>query len=162
MSCEQFLLRSRLRNLASNVARLFVAMPCSAVQVARRELVKLLMALASAYSVVLALTREATDAQVSSAFRRVIKAVHRDKGGKVEDAQRLIDAKDKWDAAKGTAQKGRPRSDRSDWLGAMAPFLGTCPGPFQEVVAQALVCDSRRQRSRNDACASHATGHSEN
>jgi hypothetical protein len=88
------------------------------VQTARRELVKVLLALASAYSVALALKQDATDAQVSSAFRRVVKAVHPDKGGKVECAQKLHAAKDKWDIAKRTAQKGRPRADRPDGVWA--------------------------------------------
>ena len=58
-------------------------MPCSVVQTARRELVKVLLALASAYSVALALKQDAADAQDSSAFRSVAKAVHTDKGEKV-------------------------------------------------------------------------------
>ena len=78
----------------------------------------MLVHLASVYGIQLALTQEASDTQVNAAFRRVVKAVHPDKGGKVEDAQRLHSAKDDWDAAKNKSAAGRPRADQSSGRGA--------------------------------------------
>jgi hypothetical protein len=64
-------------------------MACSAVQLARRALVKLLLALVTACSVTVSVTQQSSDAQVGVAYRRIVKVVHQDKGGKVEDAQNL-------------------------------------------------------------------------
>ena len=63
------------------------AMACSVVQLARRALVKFLLALAAACSVAVSVTQQSSDAQVGVAYRRIVKVVHPDKGGKVEDAQ---------------------------------------------------------------------------
>ena len=75
-------------------------MAAGPVQVAKRALVTLLIALAQQYGVRLALTREDSDALVNAAFRKVVKHVHPDKGGRLEDAQRLQAARDRWANAK--------------------------------------------------------------
>ena len=62
-------------------------MPCSQAQAAKRELVKLLLALAVAYSLGgVTLNRDATDQQILSLYRRVVKKVHPDKGGSKQDS----------------------------------------------------------------------------
>ena len=58
-------------------------------QLAKRAFVKVLLALAASYGLLLHLNRDSADDAVSSAFRRAIKRVHPDKGGAVADAQRL-------------------------------------------------------------------------
>ena len=97
-------------------------------QIARRALVKVLLSLASVYAVILSVTRESNDADVLTGYRKLIRKVHPDKGGKKEDCQRLQSAKDAWDAAKqGAKQAGRPRSDdraRDNHTGAQAQDAG--------------------------------------
>ena len=56
-------------------------MVASAVQVAKRALVSLLLALAHQYGVCVKVTRESPDPLVEKAFRCIIKKVHPDKGG---------------------------------------------------------------------------------
>ena len=53
----------------------------SDVDVAKRDLVKLLRALAGEHGLQLVLTRDSTNKQVEQAFRRVALKVHPDKGG---------------------------------------------------------------------------------
>ncbi len=67
---------------------------------------RVLLALAAAYALVLTLPKDPTDAQVTTAYKKVALKVHPDKGGAVEDAQRLTAAKREWDDAKKAA--GRP------------------------------------------------------
>ena len=67
---------------------------------ARRTLVKLLLSLASAYAIALVLTRESTDIVVEAAFKKVIRKVHPDKGGRNADAQKLNAAKEAWDPSR--------------------------------------------------------------
>ena len=76
---------------------------------ARRTLVKLLLSLASAYAIALVLTRESTDIVVEAAFKKVIRKVHPDKGGRNADAQKLNAAKEAWDKCR--RPKSRPQSD---------------------------------------------------
>ena len=81
-------------------------------QLARRALVKVLLSLASVYAVLLSVTRDSNDADVLAGYKKLIRKVHPDKGGRKEDCQRLQSAKDAWDVAKqGAKQSGRPRSD---------------------------------------------------
>ena len=104
-------------------ARARGAMPLSRAQAAKRALIAALKSLARAYGVPVALSRDADDAAVRAAHRKVVLRVHPDKGGSVADAQRLSAAKSAWDAAKRAARDrpegGRPggaeRSDRAGW-----------------------------------------------
>ena len=50
------------------------------VQIAKRALVSLLLALAQEYGVCLTLKREDSDALINAAYRKVVKRVHPDKG----------------------------------------------------------------------------------
>ena len=74
-------------------------MVLSGPQVAKRAFIKLILALAASYTVSVLLTRESTDSQVVSAFRRLVKRAHPDKGGRTEDVQRLNSAKEEWEKA---------------------------------------------------------------
>ena len=74
---------------------------------ARRALVRVLLALAAAYGIVLSVTRDATDDAVLAAYKRVVRRAHPDKGGSKADTQKLLGAKEALDRAK--APRGRPR-----------------------------------------------------
>ena len=71
----------------------------SATDKAKRVLVSLLKTLAAAYSVTLKLTRESSDAEVRTAFRKVSRKVHPDQGGSVADQTALNSARDVWETA---------------------------------------------------------------
>jgi hypothetical protein len=91
-------------------------MPASAVLLAKRAFVKLLVRLAHAYTVVISINRDASDLKVLAAFRKVVIKVHPDKGGAEEDAKALHSAKEVWDKARSPAgrnQGGRPREDHN-------------------------------------------------
>ena len=67
------------------------------LQRSKRALVTLLSTLARVYNLVLPLDRDASDQEVTSAFRRVSRRAHPDKGGRANDQQQLNAAKDAWD-----------------------------------------------------------------
>ena len=86
-------------------------MAVSVAQAARRALVRVLQALATVYSLALGLNREATDLEVTKAYKRVLLKAHPDKGGNTADAQKLQAAKEGWDKAKRSCPAGgRPKS----------------------------------------------------
>ena len=68
----------------------------SAIDYARRSLVALLKALAKTYGVVLALTRDSSDAQIKTAVRKVSLKAHPDHGGSEEDQKLLNRTRDAW------------------------------------------------------------------
>ena len=72
----------------------------STTQLAKRALVKVLLALASAYYLTVCVNRDSSDAAVRAAYKRVLLKVHPDKGGSNEDVLRLNHAKDEWDRAR--------------------------------------------------------------
>jgi hypothetical protein len=89
-------------------------MAVSPLQRAKRAFVIVLQSIAAAYSVQLDVTRESADNLVTSAFRRVAKKVHPDKGGKLVDSQRLLAARQVWeDALRAASANGRPVSGKS-------------------------------------------------
>ncbi|CAE8608571.1 unnamed protein product [Polarella glacialis] len=89
-------------------------MAVSPLQRAKRAFVIVLQSIAAAYSVQLDVTRESADNLVTSAFRRVAKKVHPDKGGKLVDSQRLLAARQLWeDALRAASANGRPVSGKS-------------------------------------------------
>ena len=83
----------------------------SAVDSFKRALVAVLRALAVSYGLTFKVTRDSSNAQVRTAFRKASQKAHPDKGGSEEDQKRLNDAYTKWQgalqAAKGT-HGGRP------------------------------------------------------
>lgn len=83
-------------------------MAAGPVQIAKRALVSLLLALAQEYGVCLTLKREDSDALINAAYRKVVKRVHPDKGGRVADAQKLQAARERWMNAK---QPAKPQDD---------------------------------------------------
>ena len=60
-------------------------MVASALQLATRAFVRVLLALASQYSVSLSVNRDSSDVALLSAYRRLLKKAHPDKGGRKED-----------------------------------------------------------------------------
>eukprot|EP00438_Fugacium_kawagutii_P012585 Skav210974 [mRNA] locus=scaffold2287:2265:2480:+ [translate_table: standard] len=71
-------------------------MVVSAAQAAKQVLVALLLTFAKLYAVNWNITRDADNESVAAAFRKVVRRTHPDKGGKVEDQQRLQAARAKW------------------------------------------------------------------
>ena len=82
-------------------------------QLAKRALVKVLLALAAVYGLVVSVSRDSADDAVKAAYRRVVKRAHPDKGGALADAQRLQAAKEAWDTALGAKRARVPPSARS-------------------------------------------------
>ena len=58
-------------------------------QEAKRAFVTVLLALAAVYGLVLNITRDSADTELVTAFKRVARKAHPDKGGTVEDSARL-------------------------------------------------------------------------
>ena len=67
-----------------------IHMASSKVLLAKRALLKLLLALALAYGVALSVTRDSVAAEVLKAFRRPVLKTHPDKGGSKADTQEAI------------------------------------------------------------------------
>ena len=68
----------------------------SAIDYARRSLIALLKALARTYGLVLALSRDSSDAPINTAVRRVSLKAHPDHGGSEEDQKLLNTTRDAW------------------------------------------------------------------
>eukprot|EP00438_Fugacium_kawagutii_P013006 Skav209217 [mRNA] locus=scaffold603:13551:14422:+ [translate_table: standard] len=110
-------------------------MVVSAVQAAKRALVTLLLTLAKLYAVSLTITRDADNDLVEAAFRKVVKRTHPDKGGKLEDQQRLQAARAKWQSLlqeKNPKPRSRAKNQKKQHVlpiqgsgnaGAAKPFL---------------------------------------
>ena len=87
----------------------------SDVDLAKRELVKVLRELAGKHRVTLALSRESPDAEVQKAFRQVSRKVHPDKGGDLAEFQKLSATNDTWqDLRKKKGTAGRPQKADED------------------------------------------------
>ena len=71
----------------------------SAIDRAKRLLVSLLKTLAAAYGVALKLSRDSSDVDVRSAFKKVSRKAHPDKGGSIADQTALNSARDNWQDA---------------------------------------------------------------
>ena len=85
----------------------------SAVDLAKRELVKVLRELAEKYGVVLTLTRDSANKDVEKAFRKVARRVHPDKGGLLADFQKLSATNDTWRGLlKNAGTPGRPKAEQ--------------------------------------------------
>ena len=108
--------RTRLRPFCAHPG----SMP-SVVEQAKRALVAALKSLARTYGVRVDLTQDSSDAAVSSAYRRVFRRAHPDKGGSAEHAQRLSGAKGAWEAAQRASTGGRPVGAATTDLAPAAP-----------------------------------------
>ena len=69
----------------------------SAVDLAKRTFVKVLLQTAAAYDIALSLTRDSSAAAVEAAFRKVAVRAHPDKGGSLAYQQGLNAARAKWE-----------------------------------------------------------------
>ena len=82
----------------------------SNVDTTKRALVTLLKSLASIYLVVVGITRESSDVQLRSAFRKVSRRAHPDHGGTEAHQKALNAARDLWEEAlKAGKDHGGPR-----------------------------------------------------
>ena len=76
---------------------------------ATRAFVSILLLLSRSHGIRLTVTRESPDPELTQAFRRVSRAVHPDRGGSADEAQRLNAARDKWNEARHNRRgAGRP------------------------------------------------------
>ena len=71
----------------------------SNIDTAKRALVTLIKAIAVIYGLAAGLTRESTDVQVRSAFKKVSRKAHPDQGGTTEHMTGLNTARDTWEEA---------------------------------------------------------------
>ena len=82
----------------------------SAVDLAKRAFIKVLLQLAATYAVKLSLSRDSPADAVSAAYRKVSLKVHPDKGGTDEQQTALNAAREAWETAKVAAPgKGKKR-----------------------------------------------------
>lgn len=100
-------------------------MPVSPALAARRALVSVLLALALTYALTLGVVKDSPDAEVSAAYKKVLRKAHPDKGGSTADAQRLQAAKEAWDKAKAASRPGRPRQQKSETPGSSSKPSGS-------------------------------------
>ena len=110
---------------------------------ARRALVKLLLTLASLYSVAVDLNRDSCDKTVATAFKKVFLKAHPDKGGTDQHAQQLNSAKAAWDKAKAEQPKGRPATSGS----AQRPKAGKRAPSWEAALGSEVVNKSFRINS---------------
>ena len=129
----------------------------SAIDYARRSLVALLKALAKIYGVVLALTRESSDAQINTAVRKVSLKAHPDRGGREEYQKLLNAARDAWREAAEQARgrRGAPRKDatpkpKTETQGlAATPRADHKPGFLRLAPSFACARGNTRQRAKS-------------
>ena len=76
-------------------------MACSALTIAKRVLIKIVLSLGICYNLVVTVNRDSDDADIVRACRRLVLKVHPDKGGSPDDAKKLNAARDAWDKALG-------------------------------------------------------------
>ena len=82
----------------------------SAVDLAKRAFVKVLLHVATVYGVALSVTRESPAVAIKAAFGKVVVEAHPDNGGSVKDHQALDRARQEWETAAADAPgKGRKR-----------------------------------------------------
>ena len=111
-------------------------MPSSQAQIAKRELVTLLLVLAVTYSLgVGPLNRDSRDQQILSVYSKVVLEVHPDKGGDKEDAQKLQDKKDAWEKSRKSAAKNEAEGykKRNKATKTEAPAMAALEEPRKEV-----------------------------
>ncbi|CAK0804938.1 unnamed protein product [Prorocentrum cordatum] len=113
---------------------------------ARRALVKLLLTVAAAYSVVVRLHRGSQDSEVIAASRKVLRKARPDKGGADEHAKQLNAAKERWDQAK--KPRGRPKRAEQPEAPAGAAAADGAPGEtFQDLIAREVSKKAYRVQS---------------
>ena len=79
---------------------------------AKRALVKVLRDLALLYDLDAPLNRDSSVTDAAKAFKKVVAKVHPDKGGILQDSQRLHAARDTWQVAlKANRRRGRPAAE---------------------------------------------------
>ena len=74
-------------------------MVAGALQVATRAFVRALLDLARRYAVSAEVNRDSSEVQLLAAYKRLLRKVHPDKGGRTEDQQHLQAMKEDWQRA---------------------------------------------------------------
>ena len=100
-------------------------------QAAKRAFVAVLLRVAQFYKLVLGITRDSPDDELTGAYRKVARRAHPDKGGSVEHQTQLNNARDAWHAA-----RGRPdTTSQSAWEGNGAQRASTGTASAQPTMA---------------------------
>jgi len=86
-------------------------MGLSVLQFAVRTFVTVLLALARSYDSDIAVNGDSSEQQIEAAFRKLMRKVHPDKGGRNEDAQRLQQAREDWRVDLGKAPAATARGE---------------------------------------------------
>ena len=81
----------------------------SLIDITKRALVTLLRSLALAYGMTLSITRDSPDQDIHSAYRKVSRKTHPDRGGTVADQTALNNEHDAWQEACRAGGRGGPR-----------------------------------------------------
>ena len=123
---------------------------CSNYLLAKRAFISILLSLARAYHLIVDVNRDSSDTQVQKAYRRVLLKVHPDKGGRKADAQRLQEAREKWEAARAQpGQAGRPKkpkeaepAEEETWVAAV------CQGGGYRINSRAVLLTYQGFRSQ--------------
>ena len=100
----------------------------SAIDRAKRALVTLLRALATAYGLAFDLTRDSPDRAIRSTYRKVSRRTHPDHGGKAEDQTALNNAFGTWEQALRDSQGGHRGRGQN---GAATDGLGSTLNAWQ-------------------------------
>ena len=79
----------------------------------KRNLVSLLLRMILEYGLIMTINRDSADNAVVSAYRKVMRRAHPDKGGSAAHAKTLNDAYDEWCKARKTSKTGRPSKGKS-------------------------------------------------
>jgi len=85
-------------------------MAIGCLQQAKRALVKVLLRVAALYRCAVELNRDSPDEVVLTAFKKVVRKAHPDKGGQVKHAQALNVAKEAWDKARSKGQNAQKKN----------------------------------------------------
>ena len=112
----------------------------SLVTLAKRALVTLLLAFARQYQIpALVINRDSPDKDILTAFKKVARRIHPDKGGSTSDFQRLNNARDEWEKAKSQASGTAAQA-----LSSTAAILRN--NLFQAAIARRCRCETGFRR----------------
>ena len=95
-------------------------MASSVLTLATRALVSIILSLARAYEVSVAVNRDSDPTAIFKGCRRILLQAHPDKGGQKKDMQRLQEAKETWEKARGQKTGRPPSADKPPKSGKVA------------------------------------------
>ena len=86
----------------------------------KRALVKLLLAIAREFSIILSINRDSSDAQIKTAYKKVLVRVHPDKpGGSTERTKELTGLWGQWQDSQRVRGRPAAKAKAGRWKGRM-------------------------------------------